>query len=145
MAVQRNSPAASPNKKLATLRYLIFEVDSKNKPISTLARHLSDAENEEILTCISYCTNIFTFTDPCESPSQRDLKRVKLSELLSTIKSRKPLNKQILAPLMSMISTNLFRPLPRPLSNLCVPLDLPDDEDFGVYFFTIMVSSPSCL
>ncbi|KAF5443756.1 hypothetical protein F2P56_036290 [Juglans regia] len=128
MDVQRNSPTASPKKKPATLQHL-FEIDSKNKPISTLAKHLSSAENEEILSSISFCTDIFTFTDPRESPSRRDLKRVKLSELLSTIKSKKPLNKQILAPLMSMLSTNLFRPLPPPSNLFNITPDLPDDED----------------
>ncbi|KAG7975726.1 hypothetical protein I3843_06G114000 [Carya illinoinensis] len=128
MVVQRNFPTASPKKKPTTLQPL-FEVDSKNKSISTLARHLSNAENEEILSSISYCTDmIFTFTDPLESPSQRDLKQVKLSEILSTIMSKKPLNKQILAPLMSVLSTNLFQPLPPP-SNLCITPDLLDDED----------------
>ncbi|XP_050262296.1 serine/threonine protein phosphatase 2A 57 kDa regulatory subunit B' beta isoform-like [Quercus robur] len=88
----------------------------------------SNSINEGILSIISHCTFIFTFTDPLESPSKQDLKRVKLTQLLSILKSSKKLQDQILAPLMSMLSTNLFRPLPPP-SNPSISSDLIDDED----------------
>ncbi|XP_041012975.1 serine/threonine protein phosphatase 2A 57 kDa regulatory subunit B' beta isoform-like [Juglans microcarpa x Juglans regia] len=128
MAAQRDSPTASPKKKSATLQYL-FDLDSKDEPRRKLAIHFSSSENEEILSIISYCTLIFTFTDPLESPSQQDLKRQKLTQLLSVVKLKKgPLRDQILAPLMSMLSTNLFRPLPPP-SNPSSTQDLLDDED----------------
>lgn len=88
----------------------------------------SNSINEDILSIISHCTFIFTFTDPLESPSKQDLKRVKLTQLLSILKSSKKLQDKILAPLMSMLSTNLFRPLPPP-SNPSISSDLIDDED----------------
>ncbi|KAK7829347.1 serine/threonine protein phosphatase 2a 57 kda regulatory subunit b' beta isoform [Quercus suber] len=88
----------------------------------------SNSINEDILSIISHCTFIFTFTDPLESPSKQDLKRVKLTQLLSILKSSKKLQDQILAPLMSMLSTNLFRPLPPP-SNPSISSNLIDDED----------------
>ncbi|GFS34669.1 serine/threonine protein phosphatase 2A 55 kDa regulatory subunit B prime delta [Actinidia rufa] len=62
---------------------------------------LSNPKNEEILYLITYCT----FTDPSKSPSQQDLKRLKLIQLLSLIKTSKhPLHAQILSPLFSMLS-----------------------------------------
>ncbi|KAG2706082.1 hypothetical protein I3760_05G087500 [Carya illinoinensis] len=129
MAAQRDSPTASLKKKYATLQYL-FDLDSKDKPRSNLAIHFSSSENEEILSIISYCTLIFTFTDPLESPSQQDLKRQKLTQLLSIVKLKKvPLSDQILAPLMSMLSTNLFRPLPPPSNPSSITPNLLDDDD----------------
>ncbi|KAL0383909.1 UNVERIFIED_CONTAM: Polyamine transporter RMV1 [Sesamum radiatum] len=69
----------------------------------------------------------YTFTDPSESPSQQNLKRDQLLELLSTIKSlKKPLPDEILSPLFTMIATNLFRPLSPPTPPSSV---LPDDDD----------------
>ncbi|XP_060676177.1 serine/threonine protein phosphatase 2A 57 kDa regulatory subunit B' beta isoform isoform X1 [Ziziphus jujuba] len=66
-------------------------------------------------------------SDLFESPAQG--KRLNLIRLLHIIKSSKnSLNDQILAPLMSMLSVNLFRPLPPP-SNPSVNSDLVDEED----------------
>ncbi|KAL5561247.1 hypothetical protein UlMin_030994 [Ulmus minor] len=113
MNAQSNKSKASPKRKSPTLQFL-FDLDSNN-------------ENEEILSLISHCT----FSDPSESPSNQELKRHKLLQLLSVIKSpKKPLNDQVLAPLMSMIADNLFRPLPPPSNpSIASESDHPDDED----------------
>jgi serine/threonine-protein phosphatase 2A regulatory subunit B' len=128
MAAQRNTLPlplplpASPRRKSTTLLHL-FELDSKNKSKSSkISLYLSNSENEELLSIITY------FTSPLESPSPQDLKRLKLTQLLSIIKLKKTLHDQTLAPLMSMLSTNLFRPLPPP-SNTSITSDFPDDED----------------
>ncbi|EOY17486.1 hypothetical protein QUC31_001484 [Theobroma cacao] len=129
----KNSPKASPKKK-TTLQHL-FDLDSKpyigsNLSSPTNGRQSSfGTEYEEILSAISDCNFIFTFTDPLESPSQQELKRLKLIQVLYLIKSsKKPLHERLLSPLMSMVSANLFRPLPPP-SNTSIISDLPDDEE----------------
>ncbi|XP_007020261.2 PREDICTED: serine/threonine protein phosphatase 2A 57 kDa regulatory subunit B' beta isoform [Theobroma cacao] len=129
----KNSPKASPKKK-TSLQHL-FDLDSKpyigsNLSSPTNGRQSSfGTEYEEILPAISDCNFIFTFTDPLESPSQQELKRLKLIQVLYLIKSsKKPLHEHLLSPLMSMVSANLFRPLPPP-SNTSIISDLPDDEE----------------
>nr|XP_033509174.1 serine/threonine protein phosphatase 2A 57 kDa regulatory subunit B' beta isoform-like [Nicotiana tomentosiformis] len=87
-----------------------------------------DSETEELLSLITYCSFTYTFTDPQESPSQQDLKRLKLIQLLSIIKTIiQPLDDQVLSPLFKMLSTNLFRPLSPPI--YYVASILPDDDD----------------
>ncbi|KAL0334553.1 UNVERIFIED_CONTAM: hypothetical protein Sradi_4667200 [Sesamum radiatum] len=85
MGAHRNSPKESPKQKSTTLRFLL-DLDSKYD--SGRTPH-SKSTNEGILSLISYCTYTYTFTDPSESPSQQNLKRDQLLELLSTIKSLK--------------------------------------------------------
>jgi serine/threonine-protein phosphatase 2A regulatory subunit B' len=122
MAAQRNTLPASPRRRSTTLQHL-FELDSRNKSRSTnVSMFLSSSENEEILSIITY------FSSPLESPSPQDHKRLKLTKLLSIIKLKKTLHDQTLVPLMSMLSKNLFRPLPPP-SNASINSDFPDDED----------------
>ncbi|XP_015576052.1 serine/threonine protein phosphatase 2A 57 kDa regulatory subunit B' beta isoform [Ricinus communis] len=137
MNVYRNSPKASPGRKSTTLQYL-FELDSKNNngvissSPKTSKHSPSESENESILSTISHCSVIFTFTDSLESPSQQDFKRYKLIQLLSTVKSaKKPLPDQVLSALISMISANLFRPLPPSSNSAILTADLPDDEDLS--------------
>ncbi|XAR59862.1 hypothetical protein NMG60_11015855 [Bertholletia excelsa] len=104
---------------------------SPKKKQSTTLQHLLDidSENEEVLSIISYCNFTYTFMDPSESPSQQDLKRLRLIQLLSVIKTSKmPLHSQILLPLFSMLSTTLFRPLPPPCNATLIYV-LPEDED----------------
>lgn len=121
MGVQRKTPKAALRKRSTTLQHL-FDIDSNN------SESPHDSETDELLSIISYCTFIFTFTDSTESPSQQDLKRLKLMQLLSIIKSsNEPFNgDRILSPLFLMISSNLFRSLPPP-SNLSTPPE--DDEE----------------
>ncbi|XXG86309.1 hypothetical protein AAC387_Pa11g1230 [Persea americana] len=121
MGVQRKTPKAALRKRSTTLQHL-FDIDSNN------SQSPHDSETDELLSIISYCTFIFTFTDSTESPSQQDLKRLKLMQLLSIIKSsNEPFNDdRILSPLFLMISSNLFRSLPPP-SNLFTPTE--DDEE----------------
>ncbi|KAM7479473.1 hypothetical protein LguiA_027686 [Lonicera macranthoides] len=136
MGAQKNSPRASPMKKSTTLQHL-FDLDSKSPTSSTLSNSTTissknsslESENEEILTIISYCTSNYPVFDPNDSSSHQDLKRLKLIQLLSIIKtSKKPLNEQIFLPLFAMLSANLFRPLP-PSYNSSVISILPDDDD----------------
>ncbi|KHN37385.1 Serine/threonine protein phosphatase 2A 57 kDa regulatory subunit B' beta isoform [Glycine soja] len=91
----------------------------------------SPSGNEELLSAISYCTFVFTFSDPSESPAQRDSKRLQLTRLVSILKSsKKPVHEKVLGPLVAMISANLFRPLPppsNPTSNSIT--ELPEEED----------------
>ncbi|XP_059436506.1 serine/threonine protein phosphatase 2A 57 kDa regulatory subunit B' beta isoform-like [Corylus avellana] len=122
MAAQRNTLPASPRRRSTTLQRL-FELDSRDENRSTnVFMFLSNSENEEILSIITY------FSSPLESPSPQDLKRLKLTQLLSIIKQKTTLHDQTLAPLMLMLSKNLFRPLPPP-SNASITSDFPDDED----------------
>ncbi|KAJ0009864.1 hypothetical protein Pint_34239 [Pistacia integerrima] len=134
MGVSRNSKETSSKTKprSTTLKYL-FDLDSNfgNNPSSPNngKRSSFDSENEEILSAISICSTVFTFTDPAESPSQQELKRLKLSQLLASTKSpKKTLDDRILSRLISMLSTNLFRPLPPP-SNTSIISELADDEE----------------
>lgn len=170
MGIQRDSPKNSPKpsaRKKITLQHL-FEQDSpKNKNMGGIQRlsklyigsNLPSPSNngttcqsppipipihseyEETKSAISYCNNfVFTFTDPLESPSQQDLKRLKLIQVMSFIKSTKKQQQQpswhehLLSPLISMVSANLFRPLPPPSnttsSTASDHLILPDDEEF---------------
>ncbi|EXB24035.1 Serine/threonine protein phosphatase 2A 57 kDa regulatory subunit B' alpha isoform [Morus notabilis] len=106
----------------------------KNPTLESLFARDSVSENEKILSLISHCIIIFTCTDPSESPSQQELKRQNLIDLLSIIKaSKKPLHDQVISPLMAMISANIFRPLPppsKPSSSITADLDLfPDNEE----------------
>ncbi|KAG6779686.1 hypothetical protein POTOM_016080 [Populus tomentosa] len=88
MGILRNSPKASPRKKSTSLQ-LLFDWEPNNsngtKIFSPKSGKQSAFESEygEILSIISHCRSIFTFTDRLESPSERDLKRSKLFQLLS--------------------------------------------------------------
>lgn len=110
------SPKNSPRKTNTTLKQLLL--DSRNMT------NFLDSETEEMLSVISYCS----FTDPQESPSLQDLKRLKLIQLLSIIKTLiRPLDDQVLSPLFIMLSSNLFRPLPPPIHS-AVSVLLDDDD-----------------
>ncbi|XP_058090883.1 serine/threonine protein phosphatase 2A 57 kDa regulatory subunit B' alpha isoform-like [Magnolia sinica] len=142
MGAQKYSPKASPKKKSTTLQNL-FDLESNPNTTPTLIIAMAhDSETDDLLSIISYCTFIFTFTDPSESPYQQDLKRLKLTQLLTALKSSKPsfTDDRILSPLFSMLSTNLFRPLPPP-SNPIPTIEFPlldDDTDP-----TLLSPSPS--
>ncbi|OVA15948.1 Protein phosphatase 2A [Macleaya cordata] len=131
---------AQPKKKSTTLQYL-FDLDSTNNNNSKNGGNNMNTNNnrstnqsyetEELLSIISYCTTfIFTFTDPSETSTQQDFKGLKLTQLLSLLKSsEKPTDDdQIISALVSMISANLFRPLP-PSSNPSTTSDSTEDED----------------
>ncbi|XP_030511695.2 serine/threonine protein phosphatase 2A 57 kDa regulatory subunit B' beta isoform-like [Rhodamnia argentea] len=127
------TPIISPRKRSPSLQFLfdhdIRSPSSSNSPSGSINWRQHSVE-EEMLSLISYCSFIFTFSDPVESPRQQDQKRFKLNQLLYLVKtSKKPLDCEVLVSLMSMISANLFRPLPPP-SHLSFTSDLPDDEGF---------------
>ena len=133
MGVERNTPKASPKKRPTTTLQYLFDLDSKSLGNSHFGnsgkRSSLDSEKEELLSVITFCTLVFTFTDPSESPSQQELKRLKLTKLLSFVKSTKnPIHDQILSPLVSMLAANLFRPL-SPSSHPSVICYLADEED----------------
>ncbi|MQM16397.1 hypothetical protein Taro_049354 [Colocasia esculenta] len=134
MGAPREAPKGPPTKKSTTLKHL-FDLDLEHtgdgrlhtdgaKVSSSSSR---EAETEELLCTISYCTRVvFTFADPGESSLRQDLKRLKLSRILSIVHSaRGAWPDGILSSLVSMLSANLFRPLPPPAYN---PLDFPDEE-----------------
>lgn len=129
MGAPETSPKAATKKK--TLRFL-FDLDAKAIGIShptSSPSHSSESENDEFISKISFCTHhVFTFTDPAESPSQQDLKKYRLDQILSAIRSAKILlDDRVLAPLISMLSANLFRPLPLPSFTSVLPDSL-DNE-----------------
>ncbi|ERM96261.1 serine/threonine protein phosphatase 2A 57 kDa regulatory subunit B' beta isoform [Amborella trichopoda] len=122
------SPSPSPNKQSTTLKYL-FTLDSPSNKCTTLINnptlhhHLSrkpdlDPITAELITKISFCNFAFTFTDPFESPTQQDLKRQKLCEILdylrATSKDKHPYPDSVLSAFFSMFSSNIFRSLPPP-------------------------------
>lgn len=137
MGLLRSSPKSSPQKKSSLTLQNLFDLDFPRNGGRKLSRNNSspkkdsfDSDAEEIFSLVSHCSFIYSFTDPKESPSQQDLKRLKLIQLLSIIKSLKtPLlsSHNILSSVFTMLSANLFRPLP-PNTNsiICV---LPDDEE----------------
>ncbi|KAK7280594.1 hypothetical protein RJT34_25659 [Clitoria ternatea] len=131
MGNQKVSPissttTSSPKKNSTTLQDLFVQ----ENPHHFLIQSSSPASgNEELLSTISYCTFVFTFTDPSESPAQRDSKRLQLSRLVSILKSsKKPVHEKVLGPLVTMITANLFRPLPPPANPSSIS-DLPEEED----------------
>uniref|UniRef100_A0A7N0U868 Serine/threonine protein phosphatase 2A regulatory subunit n=1 Tax=Kalanchoe fedtschenkoi TaxID=63787 RepID=A0A7N0U868_KALFE len=144
MGVER-SPTPRASRRSPTLLNL-FEKDSKaktgnsnNSKAAALfgssnnskasAGAVAEDGNEDMLSMISYCTFVFTFIDPQESPSQQDVKRLKLAQILSIVKTlKKPLTDQVVKQLVSMIAANLFRPLP--WSNFFAA-EFPDDEDYN--------------
>lgn len=127
MGLMRKNPKSSPKKKSLTLKHL-FDLDSPRNDarndISPKKKFSSDSMDEEIFSLISHCSFIYSFTDPKESPTQQDLKRLKLIQLHSVLRSSKrPFQTEILSPLFAMLSANLFRPLPPSSSTL------PDDVE----------------
>lgn len=125
MGSQKITPTTtnSPKRNSKTLHDLFVQEKPLLFPIPSSP---ITSANEEFLSAISYCTFVYTFTDPLESPSQRDSKRLQLTHLISILKSsKKALHEKVLGPLVSMISCNLFRPLPPPAN----PSDLLEEED----------------
>ncbi|TKY50729.1 Serine/threonine protein phosphatase 2A 57 kDa regulatory subunit B' alpha isoform [Spatholobus suberectus] len=112
MDSQKMSPSTSSPKKSSITLHDLFVQEC---PHFTIPSSSPTSGNEELLSTISYCTFVFTFTDPLESPAQRDSKRLQLTRLVSILKSsKKPVHEKVLGPLVAMISANLFRPLPLP-------------------------------
>ncbi|XP_065866471.1 serine/threonine protein phosphatase 2A 57 kDa regulatory subunit B' beta isoform-like [Euphorbia lathyris] len=114
------------NVHTTTLEHL-FHLDSN------VSKTVSDSENGGgLLSTICYCCIIFTFTDSTESPSEQDVKRYKLIQLLSILKSpKKHLPHHLLSPLFNMISVNIFRPLPPSTTTPNTTSELPDDEELS--------------
>ncbi|KAG9156367.1 hypothetical protein Leryth_009239 [Lithospermum erythrorhizon] len=142
MVFQRNSTKASPKRNSTSLRYLL-DLDSRNNfstnlflsknPEKQYQQHLI-SEDEEILNLISICSSTYTFTNPLESPSHQDFKRLKLMQLLSIIKTKKiQLSDEILPPLFKMVSSNLFRDLPAPPNNSSVLNYILPEEDENIF------------
>lgn len=140
MGAPRNAPKGSPKKMSTSLRHLLVLDSAPNgdgqlltvdgAKLSSSAR---ESETDELLCTISYCTHVvFTFSNPGESSLQQDLKRHKLSRLLSVVRSsRGEWPDGVLSSLVSMLSANLFRPLPPPAH---APPDFLDEEISGMAF-----------
>ncbi|KAJ0967033.1 hypothetical protein J5N97_023950 [Dioscorea zingiberensis] len=136
-AAARNPPRCSSMKKTTTLQHL-FEMDSKLHGISssTLLAPSTEPETDELISMISYCTFVFTFTDSSESPLQHELKRHKLLHILSAVRSPKRgllSDDRFLSSLITMLSANLFRPIPPP-AYPCIPPDTLDEESPAIAF-----------
>ncbi|KAK1305190.1 Serine/threonine protein phosphatase 2A 57 kDa regulatory subunit B' beta isoform [Acorus calamus] len=122
MGSPRTATRRLPEKKRPTTTLQrLFELDSITNSTQTTSATASETETEELLSLITHCTHsIFTFTDPSECPSHQDLKRHKLSQILSVVRLRKNHEPNVVSALVKMVSANLFRPLPAPLaSNPC--------------------------
>nr|XP_027086736.1 uncharacterized protein LOC113708481 [Coffea arabica] len=97
MGLRRDSLKACPREKKSMTLQKLFDLDSPRNGASKLARssngsprkECQDSENEEIFSLIPHCSVFYTFNNPQESPSQQDLKRLKLIQLLSIIKCSK--------------------------------------------------------
>ncbi|XP_010935179.1 serine/threonine protein phosphatase 2A 57 kDa regulatory subunit B' beta isoform [Elaeis guineensis] len=131
MGAPKTSPKAAPKTEESTTLESLFDLDSKANDISgatLLSPTSSEFAKDELISKISSCTRVFTFTDPAESPSQQDLKRCRLAWILSAIRStKKLLDDRVLASLISMLSANLFRQLPLP-SLPSLPSDFLDND-----------------
>ncbi|KAH7668930.1 Protein phosphatase 2A regulatory B subunit B56 protein [Dioscorea alata] len=138
MGALRNALRCSSMKKEpATLKQL-FDMDAKLHAISssTLLLPSSETETDQLISMISYCTYVFTFTDPLESPLQHELKRHKLLYILSAVRSPKEgllNNDRFLSSLVAMLAVNLFRSIPPPV-NPCFPPDTLDEESPAIAF-----------
>lgn len=123
----------TPQKKKSTTLEFLFSLDSSYTNYGDNTINNNQSSSQELLSIISYCTNfIYTFVDPLETVSQQDFKKLKLTQLLSLLKS--PENNlleddEIQSALVSMISANLFRPLPPCPNASTTPVDSPDDEE----------------
>ncbi|CAN1771090.1 Serine/threonine protein phosphatase 2A 57 kDa regulatory subunit B' beta isoform [Linum perenne] len=138
MGVFKNSQPKDmplPKKRASTTLQHLFNLES-NKTGTTnskdcyspkLGKQLS--ENNEIMSLICHCSTVFfTFVDESESPSDQEMKRGKLLQLLSIMKSlKRQLPDQVICSLVSMIAANLFRPLPVSSNNNVIHL-VPTEE-----------------
>ncbi|XP_004497199.1 serine/threonine protein phosphatase 2A 57 kDa regulatory subunit B' beta isoform-like isoform X2 [Cicer arietinum] len=124
------SQKISPQTNQKTLQDFFFQ----EKPLFLIPSSPSSSGNEELLSTISYCTFVFTFTDPSESPAQRDSKRLQLSRLIAMLKSsKKQVHEKVLDPLISMISANLFRPLPPPTNPSPISEFLDEEDPISIF------------
>jgi serine/threonine-protein phosphatase 2A regulatory subunit B' len=119
-------------KNSITLRDL-FNQDIKYKNALTGATELprppfTEPETDKMLQIIYECNRLFTFADPAESSSDQEEKQDNLSQILIFVHtSTQTLQSQILNPLISMIATNIFQPLPVPTSQY-PPFDPLEDD-----------------
>ncbi|RWW39704.1 hypothetical protein BHE74_00054938 [Ensete ventricosum] len=122
MGAPRSAAKAPPTRKSTTLRRL-FELDSVARA-APLPPPSADAQVDELLSSISRCGDL-----TLESPSQQqEVKRQQLSRVLSAVRcATRPLDDTVWPPLVSMLSANLFRPLPPPTSP-CLPPDLFEED-----------------
>lgn len=94
MGSQKNttSTTSSPRKTSPRTLHDLFE---QEKPLFPIPSSPTTSANEELLSAVHYCTFVFTFTDPTESPAQRDSKRHQLSRLMTMLKSfKKPMHER---------------------------------------------------
>lgn len=119
MSAQSNTWKASSDKPLPTLKHLFDRDPCGNKRFG-----FKNGIDNEVLSIISFCSSITSHS----APTSHELKRFKLTHLFYVIKaSKKMLHDEILSSLMSLVSANLFRPLP-PLSPAAISSIFADDE-----------------
>ncbi|KAI3673613.1 hypothetical protein L6452_39737 [Arctium lappa] len=124
MGAQKNTLQTTvipPAGKPTTLQFL-FDLDSQS--FTTQNDDKKTQIFEQLLSIILYCTNHHS------NDQESSLKKLKLTQLLSIIKTSKTLiSDQTLKFLFNMLSSNLFRPLPPLPSSSTVSLISPDDDD----------------
>lgn len=119
MGAQSNIRKAFADKPLPTLKHL-FDQD----PYSNKRFGFNNGLEDEVLSIISFCSSLTSQS----APTSHELKRFKLTHLFCVIKtSKKMLHDDVLSSLMSLVSANLFRPLPPPCP-VAVSSNFADDE-----------------
>ncbi|XP_047046515.1 serine/threonine protein phosphatase 2A 57 kDa regulatory subunit B' alpha isoform-like [Lolium rigidum] len=98
-----------------------------------------EPEAESLIDKIDSCCRVFTFADAEHCADQRDLKRARLAEILSAVRStaksqNQPpglaLDHRVMAALVKMLAANLFRAMPPPPpSSFCPLADAGTEED----------------
>ncbi|KAL0536025.1 hypothetical protein IC582_024957 [Cucumis melo] len=125
MGAQTNTQRSFSNlsKSLPTLKHLFDHDPFTNKPFGLTNIALQD----EILSMVSFCSSMALST------TSHELKRFKLTHLFTVIKtSKKPLHHDILSSVMSLISVNIFRPLPPPSPAFPITSTLAEENEVVV-------------
>ncbi|KAA0045757.1 serine/threonine protein phosphatase 2A 57 kDa regulatory subunit B' beta isoform-like [Cucumis melo var. makuwa] len=125
MGAQTNTQRSFSNlsKSLPTLKHLFDHDPFTNKPFGLTNIALQD----EILSMVSFCSSMALST------TSHELKRFKLTHLFTVIKtSKKPLHHDVLSSVMSLISVNIFRPLPPPSPAFPITSTLAEENEVVV-------------
>ena len=106
----------------------------------------SPSGNEELLSAISYCTFVFTFSDPSESPAQRDSKRLQLTRLVSILKSsKKPVHEKVLGASSGHDLSQPLQATPSTFQPFFFPHRIARRRRPHLYILIPMVTSPNSL
>lgn len=134
------SSTSSPKKNPKTLHEMFLQ-ESPHFIIPS-----SPSGNEELLSAISYCTFVFTFSDPSESPAQRDSKRLQLTRLVSILKSsKKPVHEKVLGASSGHDLSQPLQATPSTFQPFFFPHRIARRRRPHLYIFTPLVTSPNSL